>query len=84
MYQENLVFDSVSDVKKVEPFGFVDLVKANVTGSIPANIAPDQLSFNEIDDPNSIGARPSDTFEAMQAAKVITGYKSPESSSNEE
>lgn len=71
-------FDPVRDICAVDQFGFVDLVKANLTGSVPASIEADDIRFNGMEDPAAIGGRPSDAFEAAQAARVITGYKAPE------
>lgn len=63
------------DIQKVDPTGYIDLVKANQTGSVPASIQADESRFNGIDDPASIGFRPRDQFEAMQANRAIVGYK---------
>lgn len=68
-------FDPVRDVQAVVQDGFVDLARANAMSSLPSSIQATDLMYNEIDDPNSIGARPRDTFEAAQASKVITEYK---------
>ena len=80
MLQENLVFNPVTDIQKVDPTGFIDLVKANETSSVPSNLVADEARFNEIDDPNSIGFRPRDEFEQQQANKAIVGYKPPKKS----
>lgn len=76
---EQLVYNPVKDIQKVEPFGFVDIVKANQTSSVPAGLQVDETRFNCIEDPRSISTRPRDEFEAMQANKVIVAYK-PEGS----
>lgn len=70
-------FNPVCDIAPVEQSGFIDLAAANAASSIPAGIANQELSFNEIDDPNSIGGRPSDEFEAAQMNSVIASYKAP-------
>lgn len=77
MLFENVKFNPVRDVQAVEPAGFVDLAKANSMNAIPATLAADDLSYNEIDDPRSIGGRPSDVFEAAQASKAILSYVPP-------
>lgn len=59
------------DIQAPDQTGFVDLAKANASGSIPATIMADDLSFNEIEDPNSIAGRPSDVFEQMQLGKSL-------------
>ena len=70
-------FDSVRDVQKVEPTGWIDIPNAYASGSIPPGISADELQYNGIEDPNSIAGMPKDSFEAAQAAKVIAGYKAP-------
>lgn len=75
-------YDPKRDIQKVEPFGSVDLAKMNFESSVPAVVPLSEARFNGIDDPNSIAGRPSDTFEAMQANKVITGYKAPSNGSD--
>ena len=75
-------YDPIRDIQKVDITGFVDLVHANASNSVPANIVADETKFNEIDDPNSIAGRPSDVFDAMQMNKSVLSYKAPESSAN--
>lgn len=70
-------YDPVTDIMAVEQFGFVDLCKANETSTVPAVDGLDEDRYNGIEDPNSIGARPRDVFEQMQANKQIVGYKAP-------
>lgn len=71
------------DLKAVDQSGYVDLASANDQSVIPADIALSEERFNMIDNPNSVGYRPRDQFEAAQAAKVITGYKAPEGEKQE-
>ena len=70
-------FDPIRDFEAVSQTGFVDLKAANVSSSIPAIDGLSEEHYNGIEDPRSIGARPSDDFEAMQANKAIVGYKAP-------
>lgn len=77
MIQKNLTYDPVRDVAPVEQDGFIDLVKASQSNSIPANLSADELSYNGIEDPRSIAGRPRNNFEAAQMSKVILGYKPP-------
>lgn len=60
-------FNSIVDLCEVDQFGYVDLRNAYETHTIPGDLNPDDLSFNEIDDPSSILAKPSDIFSAIQA-----------------
>lgn len=75
-------YDPERDIAAVEQTGYVDLKAANASSSIPAVDGLEEERYNGIEDPKSIGARPSDSFEAMQANKSIAGYKAPESSDN--
>lgn len=67
-------YDPIKDISPVDPTGWVDLAQANAMNSLPANLQVEQLSFNEIEDPNSIGGRPSDVFEAAAMSKSIADY----------
>lgn len=78
MYIESCKFDPVKDIQAVEQTGWVDLAKANAMNSIPAQLQAADLSYNGVEDPNSIAGRPSDLFEAAQAHKAIVGYKPPQ------
>ena len=67
------------DLCTVEQFGYVDLQKANATSTVDVEVSVLEERFNNIDDPRSIGDRPSDIFEEMQANTVIVNYKAPDS-----
>lgn len=60
-------FNPVFDICEVDQFGFVDLRIAFETHTIPGDLNPDDMSFNEIDDPSSIIGKPSDIFSAIQS-----------------
>lgn len=68
-------YDSLRDVQQVEPFGFVDLVRANQTSTIDTPIDVAEEKFNGIEDPRAVGMRPSDDFELMQGNAAILAYK---------
>lgn len=70
-------FNPIRDVEAVNPFGAVDLCNAYASGSLPSNVAATEERFNGIDDPRSIGFRPSDEFELAQANTAIVGYNPP-------
>jgi len=70
-------FNPERDIQAVEQSGFIDLAAANAASSIPAGIANQELLYNDIEDPNSIAGRPSDTFDAAGMNKAIAGYKAP-------
>lgn len=71
MLRENIVYDPQFDIQAVDQTGFVDLALAHASGSVPAILDFDSVNYNEIDNPNSISGRPSDTFEGMQAGKAL-------------
>ena len=77
-------YNPVVDVAAVEQNGFIDLAKANAMSSIPSDISNSDMSYNGIEDPNSIAGRPSDVFEAVQANTVIAGYKAPSKDESKE
>lgn len=70
-------YDPVKDIQPVDQFGFVDIVKANANSAIEDPIQIVDERYNGIEDPRSIGTRPADQFEEMQANKAIVGYKAP-------
>lgn len=71
MLRENCSYNSERDLQAVDQTGFLDLALAHSSGSVPAVLEVDTVNFNEIDDPNSIVARPADNFEAMQTGKAL-------------
>lgn len=70
-------YDPVRDIMAVDPTGYVDLVKANQTSQIDVPLQLQEERFNEIDDPRSIGGRPSDDFDLMAMNKTIVDYVPP-------
>lgn len=80
--KQNCKYNRIRDYAKVQPTGWVDLASANANSSLDAQIGPSEEHFNGINDPNSIGCRPRDNFELMQANKAIAEYVPPKS--NEE
>lgn len=75
---QDIKYNPDSDLQEVEPFGFIDLVTANATSSVSPVNGVSEPRYNGIEDPRSIGTRPSDVFEEMQANKAIFGYKPPQ------
>lgn len=70
-------FDPVKDISAVEQFGFIDLVQANLTSSVPGSIESEDSQFNGIEDPAAVAGRPRDVFEQAQGSKVVAGYVPP-------
>lgn len=77
-------YNPARDIKPVVQSGFIDLVQANRLSSVPSSINVEEKPYNGIEDPRSIGGRPSDVFDAMQMAKSIAGYKAPSSAASGE
>lgn len=71
------------DIMRVDVTGYFDICEAYSSGSVPATVPDSEERFNGIEDPRSIGGRPSDQFDAAQANIVIAGYKAPEPAPNE-
>lgn len=71
-------YDAVRDLVSVDQFGFVDLQKMNATSTIDVEVAVMDERFNNIEDPRSIGERPTDEFELQQANYTIANYKAPD------
>lgn len=77
-------FDPVRDLCEVSQTGYIDLVSAFITGSVPSQIADSDDDYNGIEDPQSILGRPSDVFEAMEMQSYINsvGSQPKDESSN--
>lgn len=76
----DLDFDAAFDVCEVDQIGYVDLRMAYETHTIPGNLNPEDLSYNEIEDPASITGKPSDIFEAVQAGHKYASFLEGQSS----
>lgn len=63
---KDLQFNPKSDVADVDQFGFVDLREAYVKHMIPAEVTEGNDNYNDIDEPDNIGRKPSDIFEAYR------------------
>ncbi len=64
-------FDSSCDMREVDPFGYVDLGKALMTGIVPSDVTGNMSSYNGIEDPESILGTPSDVFESLRMIDSI-------------
>lgn len=60
------------DLFIVSQFGYVDLVKANQTGTLEGTIEGLEQSCNGIDEPSSIFGRPKDIFQAYRMQEFIS------------
>lgn len=73
-------FDVLEDMNEVDQFGYLNLCEAYVTGTVEGSINPDQLSFNDIDEPASILGRPADEFDAIRMHDYVVSIGRQESS----
>ena len=65
-------FNSKRDLHKVDTdTTVVDLKRAYVTGSIPADVSATANTFNDVDDPSTIMPRPSDVFEKTRQMDYV-------------
>lgn len=64
-------FDPSIDLKPVDPYGFVDLREAYVSGSVPGIVSVDDTRFNGVADPSVMMERPKDNFERMRQAEYV-------------
>lgn len=76
--RQKIEYDALRDIMPVSQTGFVDLAKANATSEIDVPVAVEDERYNGIENPNSIGERPSDVFEQMQANKTIVDFQLPQ------
>lgn len=68
MIQEykDLQFNPKADTAEVDQFGFVDLCDAYVKHMIPAEAGEGNDNYDDVDEPDSIGRKPSDIFESYR------------------
>lgn len=77
-------FDAVKDLTEVDQIGYIDLATAYVNGVVSGDVNPDQLTFNQIEDPSSILGRPADEFDAIRMRDyVVKNGQVPESGKQE-
>lgn len=67
----------------VMPGQSVDIAAAIQSGRVPVSAAPDQSTYNGIDNPLDIIGRPRDYFEALELEASYRSYRKPEAKSDE-
>ena len=72
---ESFAFNPAEDIAEVEQTGYIDLVDAFENHAIPADLSADDVSFNGIEEPDSILGRPRDRFDSMRMKSAILSYK---------
>lgn len=68
---KDLLFNPKSDSADVDQFGFIDLREAYMKHIIPADVAEGNDNYNDMDEPDTVGAKPSDVFEAYRMRDEI-------------
>ena len=72
-------FNPLADIEEVDQFGWLDLRQAFLTGTVEGSLAPEDASYNGIDDPSSLLGAPKDTFEAIRQANAVAKASSVKS-----
>lgn len=62
----DLQFNPKADSAEVDQFGFVDLCEAYVKHMIPAEASDGNDNYDDVDEPDNIGRKPSDIFESYR------------------
>lgn len=78
MIVTNIEYNPLTDVSLVDQFGYVDINECIATNTVPAGLNPTDESYNGLDDPNSIGGKPSDVFDGISMARSLSSRQSPE------
>lgn len=66
MEQFNLIYDPLRDSADVDQFGFVDLRQSYLEKTIAPEATEGNDNYNDINEPDAVGAKPSDVFEAYR------------------
>lgn len=74
MIHDAIEYNELVDINEVDQIGYVDLRMAYETQTIPGNLNPEDMSYNDIDDPASIAGKPSDIFGAIQAGQKYASF----------
>lgn len=81
----DLRFNPQTDSADVDQFGFIDLREAYMKHIIPADVAEGNENYNDMDEPDAVGAKPSDVFEAYRMRdEVVARDRAKQSKENNE
>lgn len=75
-------FNPMTDFHPVEQSGYIDLVQALNTGSVPSNLEGSDEDYNGMDMPDMILGKPEDVFEAFRMRDYIDSYSKDDGSSD--
>lgn len=84
MVFNNIGYNAERDICEVDQIGFIDLRLALETGTVQGDLNPDDMSYNEIDNPASIKGKPSDIFDAVVAGHQYAQMGEASQSSDED
>lgn len=74
-------YNPFADIEEVDQFGWLDLRQAFLTGTVEGSLAPEDASYNGIEDPSSLLGAPKDTFEAIRQATAVAKASSKSAAS---
>lgn len=84
MWFTNLAYNPRTDLKPVEPFGFIDLKDALANSAVPSQLPDSDTDYNGIENPESILGKPTDVFDAMSMERSINDFVPPASAERDE
>lgn len=74
-------FNEKRDLRRVSPFGGLDLKQAFATNAIPSDVSADEGGYNDIEEPDAIAGRVRNSIDAEVIDRNIKAYgKGPENS----
>lgn len=76
-------FNPDKDLKPVEQTGYIDLVSAYDTGTVPSNLEGSDEDYNGMDAPDMVLGKPGDIFEAYRMREYIDNYSKGERDGSE-
>lgn len=71
IYAGTCVYNPITDVRAVDPHGFVDLVECKETGSMPADVSGTEPEYNGVEDPASLMEHAVDVFDGIRKANMV-------------
>lgn len=70
----NCRYDEVKDLQAVDTVGWIDIAEAIKNGYVPASIEADDMTYNDIENPESIMHNASDVFELYRQGDYIKSF----------
>lgn len=66
----DISFNPKVDIAEVDQFGYVDLNDAFRNGVVRGDLSVVDEDYNDIEDPRLVGAKPRDSFEAIEMGRA--------------